>query len=1132
MTQYKHISDIEHALQCPDVYVGTIENKTQTNYVYDLTRVYKSNITYNTGLLKVFDEIITNAIDNIHRNTGMKNIVVDIFDGYISIYNDGTSIPIELYKGTSIKEKIYIPELIFTRTKTSSNYDSANRVTGGKNGLGAKLACIYSKEFIIEIANKGQLYTQYVYDNCSKIDPPEIIPTKDNDFVRITFKPDYEYLKCTMTQDNMHMLFKRVHDLTHLPIQITLNDTKLKHLSWNEFVDSYNMSNIMLYYTTSDNRWKIGFGMNNDKKCNVVSFVNNINTLSGGQHVNYIIKQITEHVRKALDANEPKSKSKSTEQESKKSVSIKPKIALVLYSIIEDPSFQGQTKDELCTTPTKFGSTCIIPSILLDSFISRSGILSTFTTKKISTALPAPRRKGKLTHIQDLSDAEKAGTAQGYKCTLFLCEGKSAKAMCDVGMGVVGHEYYGCFPMRGKTLNTTNASDKKYDANRELSYIKEVLGLTDGIEYTSTESLRYGKVVCMKDADEDGASIMALVINFFNEKFPSLLKIPGFFCEFISPMIKVIWKKGGKETIVPFYNEIEYKQYMAEHQDDVKRFKPTVKFIKGLAGNNPKEQVEYFKKYKENCINIEFTGNYEHVLTLAFNKKYANARKTWLTNLTEDTFLPRHEGTPINIIDFLNTDFLTFSYKDCVRSIPSIVDGLKPSQRKILYTLFCKGESAYKFEKVFQLGGKVAEKAHYHHGNQSMDQTIINMTQDYNTSGNNIPLLSPDGSFGSRFENGADAGAPRYISCCLSKVARLIFPKDDDELLEYTHEDDVEVEPKYYIPIVPFILFNGTLGIGTGWSTFIPSFNPLQIIEYVKNTIQHKSTNKIEPFYRGFKGEYIPISTGYTTVGIINEIPNSSRNEWVVTELPIGYSLSQFEARLKFLIDVNEKNITQAMLTNYESEPKSVKDSIQRAKKEKYAWTPLLPIVNYRNECTLNDVKYIIEFKNKETRQNIMTALKMQMNISTNNMVLFNSYNEICKFDSIASIIEHWGYVRQQLYNRRKEYQLKKLREKALDLHNRTRFIQENIDNIIHIKNVPKQTILDMLTTRGYDRINESYDYLLSMKIYTLTKEKYDKLLNKYKDILSQIQILTDTSIYTIWMEELNTLEQYILLNY
>jgi DNA topoisomerase-2 len=728
----------------------------------------------------------------------------------------------------------------------------------------------------------------------------------------------------------------------------------------------------------------------------------------------------------------------------------------------------------------------------------------------------------------------------------------------------------------------------------------------------------------VKDADEDGASIMGLVINFFKTQFPSLLSIPGFFCEFISPMIKVIWKnansvtgiesimnntdesvnsaiidgesskasaqsaimatptpkpkkrtskqsKEPKHLTVPFYNEVEYKHYMERNKEYILKYKPTIKFIKGLAGHNKEEQAEYFEHYVDNCIVIKFEDAYTDKLSLAFDTNQANARKEWLRTLTDDKYLPRRKGESISIIDFLDADFLMFSYKNCVRSIPSMVDGLKPSQRKIIYTLFCRGDRAYTPEKVFQLGGKVAEKAKYHHGDQSMNGTIIGMAQDYDTSGNNIPLLFPDGNFGSRLENGEDAGAPRYIGCCLSKVARLVFPREDDSLLELTVEDDEKVEPKYYVPIVPFVLFNTTLGIGTGWSTYIPPFNPLQIITYVKDIItaiqndeEPTLTESLEPFFRGFSGTYTPISGGYLFTGKVELVADPKYGDtWVVTELPIGYSKSQFETRLKFLMEVNERNITGDMMKTYLSKSKSddaehditqaggakaggakaggakkvksadpITDALQRAKASKVNWYPLCPVINYKNECTFDKIRYIIYFKDSVNAQTVITTLKLTESIKLTNMVMFDAEGKIGRFNKISYIIAEWFNVRQDLYEIRKAAQLKAIDQELLDLSNKARFIKENIEGIIDVKNIPKQQIIDTLNERGYDKVDGEYDYLLSMKIYSLTKEKYNELCLKLETKTRERDTLINTTIYEMWLRELDELETYIQNNY
>lgn len=1170
--EYSELDDIEHVIECPDVYMGALKENRKELYTYNPTtnEVKYEPVSYNTGLLKIFDEIITNASDNLQRvDSGISAIDVHITDEYISISNNGKTIPIE-----KNEKGIYIPEMIFTHFRSGVNFGKRNKTTGGKNGIGAKLTSVFSTKFVIDIKIGSYSYHQEVEDSCRTIHPPVIKGKPESNqttkssqqSITITFYPNFQLLKMSenkITEDNKKVLFKRCHDLSHLPINVSINDIDIPHVDWNEYVKSFNISDQL--YTYCNDRWKVAFGLTNGDKFRSISYVNNIATYEGGEHVKYIVDQIYKFL-----INEGGKIVPEIAKVSKPT--FKSKIVVIVFSIIDDPNFTSQAKEVLSTPVREFGTTCNISPVILNEFITNSEIIELLMPAKPKVK-PTKIKKGKITNVEKLVEANNAGTKEGYKCTLFLCEGLSAKTMCDTGIGILGHDYYGCYPLRGKPLNTRNAGDSQYNNNRELTDVKNIIGLVDGMNYTINDikSLRYGKVVCVKDADSDGASIMGLVINFFETKFPSLLKIQGFFSEFISPMIKVVYNPNDpkKRKVVPFYNEVEYKQFIQQLETSDPKVKTTkskkgttsfkqftVQFIKGLATNEATDVKEYFNHYNDNCIEILFTKNYDKWLDMAFNDKKADMRKEWLTTITPETHLPRLKATPIEVIDFIKNDLVLFSYDNCVRSIPSVIDGLKPSQRKILYTLFNMGTKGFNAIKVFQLGGLVARYANYHHGDQSMNGTIIGMAQNFTGSGNNIPLLKPSGAFGSRTEYGEDAGAPRYISCSLDKITRILFPAVDDDLMELREEDNQLVEPFYYAPIIPTLLVNGAKGIGTAWSTEIPSFNPIDIINYVRYLLQSSTSKskktkkpKIHSYYQNFTGKIKESDDGWTYYGGIQKI---NQRVYIINELPIRYTTSKFIDRLNYLCSLSEVG----SLKQSKSNDKKMEEIEKEAKKLKVNWLPAPPIEYFENQSAVEKIEFKITFEQPVTETLVREALHLKLSIKNTNMVAFNSENTIQKYDTIQDIIDEWFEIRYTTYQRRHDKITSELELQLKCLSNKYRFIDENIKQIIDVKNKPKQEIINILEERKYDKLpnNENskkwmvqssnvlnddedideqgmvdssvnFDYLLNMKIYTLTKEKFEELKKKYEEISRQLEEYRSLTVEDIWLSELDTLE-------
>jgi DNA topoisomerase-2 len=235
------------------------------------------------------------------------------------------------------------------------------------------------------------------------------------------------------------------------------------------------------------------------------------------------------------------------------------------------------------------------------------------------------------------------------------------------------------------------------------------------------------------------------------------------------------------------------------------------------------EAKEYFSDMQRHRIKFKYLGkNDDDSITMAFSRKCIEQRKDWLTNFVETTKTRREMGMPEDIIygkdvrsitytEFINKELVLFSNLDNSRSIPSLVDGLKPGQRKVVFT--CLKRNDKREVKVAQLAGSVAEHAAYHHGEQFLMSTIIGLAQNY-VGSNNINILQPIGQFGTRLQAGKDAASPRYIFTQLSPLAKDIFNPKDTPLLNTLFDGSQRIEPEYYVPLIPMVLVNGADGIG------------------------------------------------------------------------------------------------------------------------------------------------------------------------------------------------------------------------------------------------------------------------------------------------------------------------------
>lgn len=375
-----------------------------------------------------------------------------------------------------------------------------------------------------------------------------------------------------------------------------------------------------------------------------------------------------------------------------------------------------------------------------------------------------------------------------------------------------------------------------------------------------------------------------------------------------------------------------------------------------------------------------------NLIELAFSKKKADERKEWLRLYKPGTFLD-HGVDKISYPEFVNKELILFSMADNIRSIPSMVDGLKPGQRKILFACFKR--NLKKQLKVSELAGYVSEQTAYHHGEQSLQGAIINMAQTF-VGTNNLNLLEPEGSFGTRLDGGKDAASPRYIFTLLSPFARKLFPAMDDPLLTYNLDDDKKIEPLWYAPVVPLVLINGADGIGTGWSTTIPNYNPEDVVDNIRRLMRNEELETMVPWYRNWTGAVEKLSDDkYKFTGTVKQIDDVTCE---VTELPVKMWTQEFKEKLEEII-------------KGEKSPSFIKD-----------------YVDYNSP---HKVHFIITFESAKHMQDAVAEglenkFKLSKTIATTNLVAFDPEGRINKYNTVNDILKEFYFIRLKLYSERK----------------------------------------------------------------------------------------------------------------
>jgi DNA topoisomerase-2 len=1112
--KYKKHELRTHIYSRPSMYIGTIDPNTLETYIIDDdNKVNKENITIIPGLFKIFDEAIVNAIDHSVRTRKdypdniVKNIKININKetGIIEIFNDGMGI--EIIKHSEYE--IWIPEMIFGELLTSSNYnDDEIRTVGGVNGLGIKLTNIFSKSFIIETVDntRKKIYKQEFKENLTIKEIPEIKSCQKKSYTKITFLPDYEKFGLKNISDDMYKLFKRrVYDVsacTDTSVNVYFNDVKINIKDFEKYSDLFLDTKTIQprVYEKVNDRWEIVAAISKSGNYEQISFVNGINTIRGGRHIEYITNAIT---KKLVEMTLSKKKKIIKPQH------IKENLFIFVKSTIENPTFDSQTKETLTTLITKFGSKCEMSEKFYDK-LYKSGIIEiALSANEIVEQKKLVKTDGKKVNkiiVPKLDDANLAGTKDSKECTLILTEGDSAKTMAISGLSVVGRDKYGVYPLKGKIINVKDITLQKITDNSEITNLKKILGLEQNKDYSKgIDTLRYGKIMIMTDQDHDGSHIKGLLFNVFQTLWNSLYKCEGFLTSMLTPIIKA--SNNSTKEVLSFYNMSDYERW-SESLDKKTGWK--IKYYKGLGTSTDQEAKEYFKEMKQVVYN--YTAESDSYIDLAFNKKRADDRKKWLSNYDKNDVLD-YKDKIITYETFINKDLIHFSNRNLERSIPHICDGLKESTRKILYA--CIKRNLYTNEiKVAQLAGNVSEVTAYHHGENSLQEAIIGMAQIF-VGTNNINMLEPKGQMGTRICGGQDASSPRYIYTLLSKLTKLIFRDEDNSILNYLNEDGLSIEPEYYIPIIPMILVNGGIGIGTGYSTNIAQYNPEEIIniylDIIKDInanigkiltlddisniikiIDEKDISEISPYYLGFKGEIIKNDKGnYSSKGIYKWLNDTTIE---ITELPVGTWTENYKEYLEQLIINNNKYLK-----------------------------------SFENHYTAKNVKFILKINDgckNELEPKFLTEFNLisTKNLSLNNMHLFSEKGCIKKYNTIENIIKEWSYTRIHKYYERKEKQLEIMEENYKILSSKIKFITDIINGDIIIMNIKIKDIEEQLEKKEYYKYNDNYDYLLKLPISQLTLERKENLENEVKLLKTNIDNLRDMSIINIWELELNDL--------
>jgi DNA topoisomerase-2 len=985
----------------------------------------------------------------------------------------------------------YIPDVVFTELSAGSNFDdSLERLSGGRNGVGISCTNIWSARFEVEVCDKAKSFKQTFLKNLTERGPQEVKNhVSKTGKVCVKFWPDYERLSIQLSscsevlEDLLRTRTAEASVCARMGITVAFNGEKLPNKLCSFAQELFGGSEGLLSES---------FGQTSSSGCDLIlgprkgcegftCFVNGVRCDGGS-----LASHIFEKLHKAVCSVAAKQK----QTVAIRLQAVRDFLAVCCVARLDKPRFSSQSKDTLSTPAKDFG----FKIEFSDRFLAKLAKLPAveeliaqevqFELQKDLKKVAPSKRLGDVSieKYDPALDCKK----QGHLCTLILTEGDSAKALAVAGLSVVGRERFGVYPLRGKVLNVRNKPVKTSIANKEISSLLKILNVSPG---GSVDHLRYGRVAIFTDQDSDGAHIAGLLLNAVHYFFPELLKKhPDFLCRIVTPLIRAT-PKLASEAALGFYSIQEFNAWA--RQTDLSRFQ--VKYYKGLGTSTVKDAKELFRNLQRSTLSFKWDPLADAKMVSFFCDKQADERKRILTEDYSPELSIDFGQPELQVSDFLQKDLIHYSMYSNFRGIASAIDGLTPSRRKVMHYFFSNKSNPE--IKVAQAAAGTAMKTMYLHGENSLVESIVGLAQEH-VGTNNVALLLPLGQFGSRLDPPSTHAAARYIFTKVSNISRAIFPREDDEVLEYREEEGETIEPKHFCGVIPLILVNGCSGIGTGFASCVPSHSLPSVVEACKALVRgEEPLPPIQPHFEDFLGRVEATDKGTSTQGLFYRTGPSSV---CVTELPVGRWTDSFISDLK-----------------------------EAGEKAKF---PVSSIVNRSTEAAVCVEVHFSSPVEGVSDEVLQKALKLEERICNTHMWLHDGGYKLRLFKTYEEIIREHGRERLRLYEQRKSRMLQCLR-RDLELSDaRAQFMRLVVSGELKLQGKKRAALEEDMAARGLPRLkltdarDAGFDYALNMQFSSCTEEAISKLQETCAKLCKDLRDLEATSVAQLWLKELEAL--------
>ena len=1095
----------------------TKQERTEFVYFHEDNSMQQAELDMPVAMEQLFREVLANASDNVKRSRGYNVdpgiIEITMTNTTISIRNEGVPIPVEEKKFKEFKEKLYIPYAVFGVLRSSSTFDEEERIVVGRNGYGAKVTNVFSilLKICVKDSERHKQYSQTWSNNMREYTKAEILPYEGDtssveveytvDFKRFDYDPE-EYSNTAIAlferyaigvsfASQVKVIFnERIHEITNIRDFASLYYEK-------EVVDSaFEVKQGDTHFLILDT-----------PECDV-SLVNSLAT-SGGIHIisalsSFAIPILEAFNKQTLAQLTKKFKGKQLTAEKKKRLlsqkDLRPHVSVLISCHLMNTKFDSQSKTRLVSpAPVIEDLGDFLPEI--EKWTLFTMLDGTLESKRTARNGKGSRRRRYL-QIPGLIDANLAGTNKSCDCILGIFEGDSAKSYGGWYKEFMedGPDRFGVFPMKGKCVNAMKKEEVVLEVNIQIERVRSALGLQFGMDYTEDENfskLRYHKLIIMADMDVDGRHIIGLVLAMFNKLWPSLIK-RNFISHFRSTLIHATKGKTSKR----FYLQSEYDKWAKI--TDTKGW--TIRYFKGLGTSDENDVKEDFRNNR--IVGFTYDTNAAETLDNAFGKLTSIKKKEWIAD-----WKPHYiaHSPSQNITDFINDELILYIFTSLTRAIPSVLDGLKTPQRKVIFGATklwkYKVTTSKNEKKVGHLASKSEEITKYHHGDGLLGKCAIILAQNF-VGSNNIPLLVPKGNFGNRTENNS-AAAVRYLHTWPSPLFTYIFRKEDSKILDKIIEEGEEIEPHNFYPILPMALVNGARGIACGYSTFIPPFHPLDLVDYLFALLKDEEKKpELTPYFRNFKGkvELVKKDVKPKIKFLIQEEEDENTDE-DIDEVPI-----------ELVSESNNSSFTMVTTGCYSLEILGKKITITELPigfwTEKYKeWLEELAvnkkIKGFKNYCSNTEVNFeIFGFTEAVSIKN----LRLKKCYSLTNMVLLDENKKPRFYANAQEIIEDYYKIRLPLYEKRRCFMKKQEEDKKQTLIYKRQ--------LVHIINRGEIKILNTDFDPVYQKMDELkiprdlFDGLQIRQLLKADLSKLDQEIEQISQIISEWEIITPKELW------------------